>query len=702
MKISVYDMDGILRKLDEIIQSSNSIYALTCEIIGKEAKASIQSLFTDLATFPIYKNKKIWLKYDSPILAMLPKEKSFFAAFLPQMLKTCPCLIFSSPKSSDEVKRLFKRRLIITAKNSNGDLYRYYGVKLTKPFINAVSYKRAAEFFGLVEDLIWPFSDMRGNLQWLSCSFPPQHNGIRQPARWRPTHEEWQRFEENFAEDILLTEMCRDLIQLDVHQLKGLPDAEIRQKVRDAIRKAGTYGLFSKQDIRFFCEMELGFYPGIFNHPKVAALLKDARHPDRKTQEIVDQGARIWPELMRFSDKYRETADALPSLKRKRARAVFLHTEEIREGPDGFYLQAPYDYRHKWPEPRTEPIGHAGFSVALYFRGGHLPEMQEAVCEFIREYADILGEKARCCVTPPGRLVIREKRKLPLMDEKHVERRQKRGEWIASFMLCSNATSDEYKHKPPECMLDTALKLAHRKPFYSVKNNPDLPSDIHLDRQISYLSASFEPSMFGKSEPHKSFAELVFRWIQRLQPVSGTAGWGITRGSEWMTASGEAPLIAPYLLRFPGLGWIPDPSFPFFMDLFATHITDINWLTIINKELAERVGGIGKLRLLDNDVSIAEYPGGYVIQAGERPEYGDMEKGNNLPLYGKVQNLLHSLYLPPRYLNYVTWAAIPPNAGPDYIRPTFWGDCAEDTIYLYDFYEHWLHRFDANWRSDNA
>lgn len=113
------------------------------------------------------------------------------------------------------------------------------------------------------------------------------------------------------------------------------------------------------------------------------------------------------------------------------------------------------------------------------------------------------------------------------------------------------------------------------------------------------------------------------------------------------------PLIAPYLLRFPGLGWIPDAFFSFFMDKFTEHSTDINRLTIISEELASRIGGIEKIMTLGKDCPIAEYPGGYVIQAGERPEYGDMEKGDSLPLYGRVQNMLRPLYLPLRHLDYV-------------------------------------------------
>ena len=40
----------------------------------------------------------------------------------------------------------------------------------------------------------------------------------------------------------------------------------------------------------------------------------------------------------------------------------------------------------------TEPVGQVGLTCVLYFRGGHLPEVQAKACECIREYVQILGK----------------------------------------------------------------------------------------------------------------------------------------------------------------------------------------------------------------------------------------------------------------------------------------------------------------------
>lgn len=747
MKISKTGRTGARQKLERSIKAGNRIYALV-DASDKRYEKAEQSLFKDLTKVHILAASDQRNDIDSdPVLISLPEEKSFFTTFLPQMCKTYFSMLIASSQEADDLKNFLRRRLEIKENGDEPFPFKFYDSYLARPFIKSLSARRAAEFFGPVAALVWPESDMRRKIRWYVCSFPGAKKNVSPSCErilsgkpcWEITGEEWKNFKKIYAEDVSLTDLCRELLYRKARLLEGLSDADVHRKVGETVAIAQSLGLFSKYDVYRFCSMELDSYPGMHFFPKFRAMLKNAAADDsHKMLCGLYFGSRDWDELQQFSEKYLENPDSVAALsddadlppincenplfrefkermekitpkpgktcidqrEKECGQIVFRHTEEISEGPDGFYLQAPYDYQHKWCEARTEPVGHAGFSVALYFRGGHLPEIQSAVCECIREYAAILGEKARCCLTPPGRIVIKNKRKLPLMDEQDVEKRQKRGESKASFMICSNATREEYKHKPPTCMLGTYLKLAYKKPFFWSKDNHDLPSDIPLDRQTSYIFASFEPAMFGKNEPHKSFAELALKWAERLRPVSGTAGWGVTRPCDWINVATIRPLLAPYLLRFPGLGWIPDAFFPFFMDKFTEHITDINWLTLISEEPAERIGGIKKIMTLGKDCPVAEYPGGYVIQAGERPEYGDMEKGDNLPLYGRVQNLLRPLYLPLNHLDYVASQVLPPYAGPDF-NPLVLDEGPDAKKYLHDYLEQWLHRFDENWKPRN-
>ena len=67
----------------------------------------------------------------------------------------------------------------------------------------------------------------------------------------------------------------------------------------------------------------------------------------------------------------------------------------------------------------------------------------------------------------------------------------------------------------------------------------------------------------------------------------------------------------------------------------------VGWLTALDKEFTSRVGGVPKLRkALPRAVEIIDLPRGTVLQAGPRPETGDLNEGDKLPLYGAIFRLI--------------------------------------------------------------
>lgn len=347
---------------------------------------------------------------------------------------------------------------------------------------------------------------------------------------------------------------------------------------------------------------------------------------------------------------------------------------DIRTDLDGLTLPATEGMRKHWHI--TEPLGHVGLVCILYFRNGHLPEIQTAACECLREYARIVGTEIRSYTDENDRFVSVKKKGLVLLDEKKVRDLQKGGKLAAYYGLYSSVTRKECALIPHRFMLDLWLLLqTPTNPYFS------------LDTQISYFYVSFAPSLFLLDEPPISFADLVLRWCERLRPVSGHAGWGITRPVDRVQSHLVRRFITPYLRRFPGLT-MPDTCFP----LFQEHIADINWLTMINEELAARIGGPQRLRALGEDFPVAEYPGGYVVQAGPRPEIGDRDNGDLPRFYGKVQDLLRPLYPTLPGSGYPTDFALPPNAPADY-APTRWGGPVMEEE-RDRFLHQWLHRFE--------
>ncbi len=126
---------------------------------------------------------------------------------------------------------------------------------------------------------------------------------------------------------------------------------------------------------------------------------------------------------------------------------MFPYEVEIAKDSDGFVLPASPWLRKYWDI--TEPVGQVGFTCALYFRGGHLPEMQAAACECLREYVQILGDEARCSISPYLRLIMAGKKGLRLMDEAQVATLQKNRKWYAYYLVCSNATREEFDCHAP-------------------------------------------------------------------------------------------------------------------------------------------------------------------------------------------------------------------------------------------------------------
>ncbi len=70
----------------------------------------------------------------------------------------------------------------------------------------------------------------------------------------------------------------------------------------------------------------------------------------------------------------------------------------------------------------------------------------------------------------------------------------------------------------------------------------------------------------------------------------------------------------------------------------------VNWLTFLNQEHCERLGGVARLiKLLGKEITVHPLPNGIMIQAGSAPETGDVNRRQGLPLYHRVGRVLAPL-----------------------------------------------------------
>ncbi len=133
------------------------------------------------------------------------------------------------------------------------------------------------------------------------------------------------------------------------------------------------------------------------------------------------------------------------------------------------------------------------------------------------------------------------------------------------------------------------------------------------------------------------------RDLQVFYAVSGLSLFFYSYGS------GATAKAYPLFRRFPGLLYEDGARFGLAIRDRTDTIRDVNWLTAVNNELLERVGGLDKARtVLGDEVILHPYEGGVVFQAGNKPVLGDLNKGRVPAAYREVNDFLKPL----RYENW--------------------------------------------------
>ncbi|MGH6860932.1 MAG: type VI immunity family protein [Phyllobacterium sp.] len=138
-----------------------------------------------------------------------------------------------------------------------------------------------------------------------------------------------------------------------------------------------------------------------------------------------------------------------------------------------------------------------------------------------------------------------------------------------------------------------------------------------------YLPASW-PEQVG----YDRYRSLIQSWCEKVKPAYGTAGLSILF-NEGRQGLDDRLLAFPLAKRFPGLDLPEQSRWSVRMNrLRKRAIRTINWLTYIDDAFVSELGGQSRLAEQLGDLCpIHPYDGGIVIQAGERPELGDVNQG---------------------------------------------------------------------------
>jgi Protein of unknown function (DUF3396) len=162
--------------------------------------------------------------------------------------------------------------------------------------------------------------------------------------------------------------------------------------------------------------------------------------------------------------------------------------------------------------------------------------------------------------------------------------------------------------------------------------------------RYSEARSYFPIDWFERRDGYEACIDLMKRWCTLLTVSHGTAGFSIIL-EEGQPKSHGVLLAYPFLKRFPGLD-LPYSSRwgSSIRGVKRRVIRSTNWLTAIDDGFVDQLGGLKKIKNeLGEHCPIHLYGGGVIIQAGPRPEIGDVNRGLIPEHYRTVAKLLKPL-----------------------------------------------------------
>jgi hypothetical protein len=161
---------------------------------------------------------------------------------------------------------------------------------------------------------------------------------------------------------------------------------------------------------------------------------------------------------------------------------------------------------------------------------------------------------------------------------------------------------------------------------------------IDVDNGASYISVSLPPD-FVATDPQRALTFLKNAIGGDFALAAGWAGYAIAWNTSMGDLTGEpAQTLGAWLKRHPGLGH--GNNFNIY-DRALHGISSVNWLTLLGPELTARKGGRDAIAAgLGDEITVGELSRGVCIQAGPQPLLGDVNRGDDLPLYRRVGRFL--------------------------------------------------------------
>ena len=269
-----------------------------------------------------------------------------------------------------------------------------------------------------------------------------------------------------------------------------------------------------------------------------------------------------------------------------------------------------------WPADTVaagRPMARIGWRLQVFFRGPGQPKVRRALLEIVKEYLSLAGPNLKRYQIGPKEVY----RRLPSdrsADLTALEAGLTSGSWVCAFTSSlDNADAEPWGLKA------FASQVTFR------------------DDELGDLIAYFPLTAFGDDAP--SQVRALFRhWCDLVGADQGYAGLGWILPISIGGQSEAVRRMGSLAMRFEGLD----------IDLPATTgeqgakgLRCVAWLTAASQRHLQRAGGAEAVaRLGGPGITVLDYQGGHLFQAGDAPQIGDSSQSLPLDAYRGIAHAL--------------------------------------------------------------
>jgi hypothetical protein len=302
--------------------------------------------------------------------------------------------------------------------------------------------------------------------------------------------------------------------------------------------------------------------------------------------------------------------------------------------PESEFLSALIE-RAVTTDAAGDVVQRVGPVLTLFFDDGHSPEARAAIAKCYESFANQFGRQLRWYVNPKQSRWTEYSRM-----------RVGPGAWVPRWSrgdAFEITVQDGEKYEDaPQCFFHCAVGGAWEE-----------------GRIAKSLEVGF-PAAWILNEP-ASFVALAVQWSNLLKPVTGCGGWAVIQSLEFAAAQGHGSDGAMLARRFPGLDLPADVAFSLSLKHGGPTVVDrgerpgedpwlgikgVNWLTVVGDRFLPKLGGADSVtEKLGPECPVHRYDGGIIVQAGPRPQLGDVNHGNVPEAYRRVFSVLRSVQI---------------------------------------------------------